>query len=84
MSERITAIKWIEQQPHKRFKSVMSIAQMLLEAQKIEEENIKRAFWDGSQCGHDYIGIEDIYFNDKYSEKNEVNKSKNINDNLPF
>jgi hypothetical protein len=42
-----------------------------------EEENIKRAFWDGSQCEHDYIGIEEIYFNDKYSEHIEVNKSIN-------
>jgi hypothetical protein len=82
MSERITAIKWIEQQPHKRFKSVMSIAQMLLEAQKIEEENIKRAFWDGSQCEHDYIGIEEIYFNDKYSEKGDVKKSDDLD--VPF
>jgi hypothetical protein len=86
MSERITATEQLKEwlSVHLSFEQQMQFEGLFQQSKEIEEENIKRAFWDGSQCEHDYIGIEEIYFNDKYSEHIEVNKSENINDNLPF
>ena len=84
MSERITAIEQLKEwlSVHLSFEQQMQFEGLFQQSKEIEEENIKRAFWDGSQCEHDYIGIEEIYFNDKYSEHIENYKVDDLD--VPF